>query len=310
MRHASIESYTRTPDSLGLRLTLTVLGLAAMAIVAWPAKSDPLPQISAKTIIWGGCGITKKAFMKELAEAFERKTGTHIELHGGGATKGIRGTADGSLDMGGSCRMTLPETHRSELLVELYPVAWDALAIIVHKDNPVGQLTSSQVKGILSGRVANWKELGGVDAPIHAYSRNGKISGVGYAIRQYLFQDPDQDFDTMYSVKSSGPLEKAVEKDPLAFGITGVSSARRRDVKIIGLDGIEPSYENVRDGNYVMYRPLYLVVPPIPDDEVVKFIKFARSEEAKVILRAHGTVPHGDALPLMKKALVFGIGMK
>ena len=248
--------------------------------------------------------------MKELATAFELQTGIHIALQGGGATKGIRDTASGKLDMGGSCRMTLPDADISEARVELYPIAWDALAVIVHKNNPLTNITSEQVKGILTGKLTNWKQLGGADAPIHSYSRNGMLSGVGYATRQYLFKNHNQRFNTLFSTKSSGPLEKAVVRDPLAIGITGISSARRRDVKVVGLDGFEPSYDNVKNGNYVMYRPLYLVTPTKPSDEVSSFIRFARSEQGRQIMRSHGTVPHADALRLMTKALIYGIGMK
>ena len=185
------------------------------------------------TISWAGCGITKKAFMKELAKAYESRTGVKVKLQGGGATKGIRQTAALTVDMGGSCRMSLPETDRSELHAGLHPVAWDALAIIANKKNPVNNLTTAQIKKIYTGKITNWKQLGGVDAPIRLYVRRGKISGVGYAIRQYIFKDSNFEFvtDKKYVTKSSGPLEKAVVKDPYAMGITGVSSARKRNVK-------------------------------------------------------------------------------
>ena len=267
---------------------------------------------SKSTLTWAGCGITKKAFMAELAAAFEKKTGTKILLEGGGATRGIRDTAEGKVDMGGTCRMSLPETDQIEWHGVLHPVAWDALAVILHKDNPVNAFSSEQIRKIYTGKIKNWKELGGPDKKIHLYVRKGKISGVGYTIRQYIFKDSTVDFvtDDKYRVRSSGPVEKAVEKDPYAMGITGVSSARRRNVKIIGVDGYVPSYENVRDGKYIFYRPLYLVTRQSPAAEILQFVKFAQSEEGKKIIRANGTVPHSDALHLMSKMLIYGFGMK
>ena len=152
--------------------------------------------------------------------------------------------------------------------------------------------------------------MGGTDAPIKLYVRRGKYSGVGYAIRQYIFQDEATEFVSDNVVKSSGPLEKAVEKDPLAVGITGISSARKRNVKIIGFDGKSPTYENVSNGNYGLYRPLYLVTSPQPSDKVKDFVAFARSEDGRKILRVNQTVPYKDAPHLMSKMLIYGFGVK
>jgi phosphate transport system substrate-binding protein len=261
-------------------------------------------------IYWAGCGITKKAFMAELATAYEAKSNVKVVLEGGGATRGIRDTVNLRIDLGGTCRMSLPETDHSELHASLYPVAWDALAIITHKDNPVDNYSREQIKALYTGKITNWKELGGPNAAIHLYVREGNISGVGYAIRQYLFQDGSIEFKTKYVTKSSGPLEKAIENDPYAIGITGVSSARKRDVKIASFDGKVPSYENVRNGNYGLYRPLYLVTGPSPTKKVQDFINFATSSEGEQIIRENGTVPYSDGLALMRKMLIYGFGVK
>ena len=260
------------------------------------------------TISWAGCGITKKAFMKEISKAYEKKTGIKIVLNGGGATRGIRDAATLKMDLGGACRMSLPEVDRVELHASLHPVAWDALAIIVNKKNPINTLSTKQIKAIYTGKITNWKQVGGKNAEIHLYVRRGTISGVGYAIRQYIFKDRNKKFKTKskYITKSSGPLEKAVVKDIYAMGITGVSSARKRNVKIIGFDGKVPSYANVASGKYTLYRPLYLVTNPSPSKKVKDFIKFVVSKEGRKIIRDNKTVPYKDAPALQAKMLVYG----
>ena len=262
------------------------------------------------TLRWAGCGITKKAFMAELAKAYEKKTGVKILLEGGGATRGLRDTATLKIEMGGSCRMSLPDSDRVELYSQLNPVAWDALVIIVHKSNPITNMSTDQIKDLYTGKLTNWKQLGGKDAPIKLYVRQGTISGVGYAIRQYIFKDGGMEFKTQYVVRSSGPLEKAVEKDPDAIGITGVSSARKREVKIIDFDGKTPSYDNLKDGKYKLYRPLYLVTSPGPSAQVKDFVSFAMSEEGRQILRNNHVVPYRDAPHLMSKMLVYGFDVR
>jgi len=265
-----------------------------------------------RTLVWAGCGITKKAFMAELAKAYERKTGVKIVLEGGGATRGIRDAVARKVDIGGSCRLTLPSENRSELYAQLQPVAWDALAVIAHPNNPLNNLTTQQIKAIYEGKIRDWKQLGLNSAPIHLYVRRGRISGVGYAIRQYIFQDSAKEFvtDSKYVVRSSGPLEKAVETDPYALAITGISSARKRHVKIMSIDNKSPTYENVRDGKYVWYRPLYLVTNPGPNPAIKQFLAFALSKEGRAVMRRNGTVPYQDAPNLMKKMLVYGFDVR
>ncbi|MEJ2181384.1 MAG: substrate-binding domain-containing protein, partial [Gammaproteobacteria bacterium] len=209
-----------------------------------------------------------------------------------------------------TCRMPLPEFNHSELYSTVHPVAWDALAVIVHPDNPIESFTTQQIRDIYLGKITNWKQLGGKNAPIHLYVRKSKISGVGYAVRQYIFQDSGIDFQTKYKVPSSGPLEKGIEKDPLAIGITGISSARKRNVKIAQFDGKSPTYENLRDGSYGLYRPLYLVTGPAPSQKVKDFLLFATSDEGRKVIRSTGTVPYQDALGLMSKMVIYGFGVK
>lgn len=282
--------------SLGITLAAGLLGMSvSSAVVAAPAGDD--------TLVWAGCGITKKAFMKELAAAYENKTGIHIDLKGGGATKGIRNAANGSIHIGGACRVSM-EKNALEKNAEQVPVAWDALAVIVNKNNPVDNITFQQLRDVYTGKITNWKQLGGKNAPIELYVRRGKISGVGYMLRELVFANYEKEFKGTHVVKSSGPLEKGVVKNPNGFGTTGISSAKRRDVKILKLEGKEPSYENIKKGDYLLYRPLYLVRKRDGSDpRVDAFIKFALSGEGKKVIRKAGTVPYADALVLVMKQL-------
>jgi phosphate transport system substrate-binding protein len=256
------------------------------------------------TLLWAGCGITKKAFMAELAKAYEKKTGIKIHLEGGGATKGIRKAAAGEIDIGGACRPVI-DGHPLERNAYQVPVAWDALVVIVHPDNPVVSITFQQLQDIYLGRIKNWKALGGPDKPLHLIARRGKISGVGRTLRTLVFANFNQEFtgaDTL--VRSSGPLERTIETDKLAIGTTGISSAKRRKVKILQLNGKEPSYENIENGDYVLYRPLYLVTRGNSASQMAKdFITYALSAEGRRIIRNAGTVPYSDAMGLVMKQI-------
>jgi len=277
-----------------MRTLFTLLSIALLLNMGQAIAEEPV------TLKWVGCGISKKAFMKELAAGYQKKTGVIIDIQGGGATRGIRETAANNSDMGGSCRYKIGSAPEESLAI-LEPVAWDALVVIVHPDNPVDNITFDQIRGIYLGKITNWKELGGNDAPIRLMARKGKISGVGRAMRKLVFANYNQEFKATEFVKSSGPLEKAVVKDVNAIGVTGISSARKRKVKNLKLDGKEPSYENIRKGEYGLYRPLYLAMNSGGKQyaEVKKFITYAHSREGRDIIRNNGTVPYLEALKLV-----------
>ena len=253
-------------------------------------------------LIWAGCGITKKAFMKELAIAYEKKTGVKIELQGGGATRGIRDVQTGKINIGGACR-SAHEFDRKERFVKQIPLAWDAIVFMVNKKNPLDDITLDQVRDIYEGRVTNWKQLGGHDAPIELYVRKSPISGVGQTLRELVLPDNEKGFTSRaHVVKSSGPAEKAVEKNRNAFTASGISSASRRDVKLLGVHGVKPSFDTIKDGSYMLYRPLYLVTRVrVKNPLVANFVEFATSDEGTEIIRTTGTVPFGDALNLLAK---------
>lgn len=257
---------------------------------------------------WAGCGISKAAFMSEMVAAYENKTGVKINLVGGGATKGIRRVSNHEMDIGGTCRHVIekegsPMTHPEERRVQLTPVAWDALVVITHKDNPIETISSEQLRQVYKGKITNWKELGGQDAPIELYARKGKVSGVGRTLRELLFYNYEEEFVAKHVVDSTGPLERAMEKNPNGIGTTGVSSARKlvknKTAKILKLDGKESNYENIKSGQYVLYRPLYIVTNlQEKNPEVAKFVHFVSSEAGKAIMRKAGTVPYEDAVGL------------
>ncbi len=278
---------------------LMVLGLTFSVSAVFAADSEEKQE----ALHWAGCGITKKAFMKELAAEYEKIYGVPFVLEGGGATKGIRRVKDRSVDLGGSCRPKLPGVAE-ERYVHMTPVAWDALVVMVHKDNPVSDISLRQVKDLYEGKITNWKELGGYDAPIELLVRKGKISGVGYTLRQLIWGNPDQEFKGSKEYPSSGPLEKAIETNPNAIGISGISSASKRNVKLLALEGKTPSLENIQSGNYLLYRPLYITYMARNNPrlkEIKRFIAFALSKQGRKIIRAQGVVPYLDAIGLTSK---------
>lgn len=271
-------------------VTAVVAGLAFFACAAGQAAGADLLK-------WTGCGITKNAFMQEAVTAYKAKTGTSISLSGGGATKGIRAANSGEADIGGNCRPALPDIFAAEEGdAYMTVVAWDAVVPIVHKDNPVDDISSQQLKDVMLGNITNWKELGGPDAAIVVVARQGKHSGVGMLARQIIFEDENIDFAAnALLLQSTGPVENKVKSDPLAIGLTGISSAVKRiekneSMKVLKVGGKEATVANIGSGAYPTFRPLYLTTKGKPAGEAKKFIDWLLSDEGQAVVEKAGTV--------------------
>ena len=254
------------------------------------------------TLSWRGCGITKKAFMEKCAQVYTEKTGTNIRLSGGGATLGIEAAGQGGADFGGTCRSCLASRKEDQLPIAMTVVAWDALVVVVHPDNPLDSITQAQLKAVLQQQITNWSALGGKSERIITIARKGKSSGVGYMTRLLIFGDADADYGKrVIRLQSRGPVEELLEETRNGIAVTGVSSARLRKLKILKVDGIEPSMGNISSGKYLYYRPLYLAHPDKLSAEQDQFLTWLLSAEGQEVIRLQGTVNLQDGVSLALK---------
>lgn len=268
-----------------------------------------------KKITWTGCEISKLGFMHELADTYGKRHNIQFALSGGGATKGIRDVVKGDVHMGGSCR--LPFSRRSSitpaeqkgLILEqdslLIPIGWDALLVVVHRDNPAINISVKELKKILKGEITNWESLKGSNGKtgkFNLYVRTGKISGVGRTLRQTIFDNTHEDFaKTAIYKNASGGIEKAIEGDVNGIAVTGYSSAKKRPgLKALSLNGYENSMDNLAAGKYPIYRVLLLTVmkESLKDPDIRDFIIYAKGREASKVIKSAGTLPFSSGLSL------------
>ncbi len=273
-----------------------------LAVLALGPSSAPGQTVA--SLKWVGCETSYSAYVADLARAFEANTGVVVALETLDATAGIRSVAAMSADIGGSSRFAV-EGEEREAAATLSPVAWGALVAIVHPDNPVTDISFSRLRDLYRGRIRNWKELGGEDQPLALFGRSDELSGVGFSLRQLLYGNVSREIALTRSFESSRALEEAVQATPGAIALTGVSNALKRRVKILSLEGVAPSYDNIKSGAYPLYRPLYLVTNTASEKRPVveQFVEFAYSPEGMAIMRRNGVVPYNDALHLVMKKL-------
>jgi phosphate transport system substrate-binding protein len=290
--------------------------LACTAVITSILTVPAHATTTSKEIRWVGCGISRAGFMQDLADAYQKKTGIKVVIDGGGATRGIRDVAKGASDLGGSCRLPLVyqsgdgrwNVESQERHVKMIPVGWDALVVIVHKENRMlDNISQQQLRDIYTGKITTWRELGAnSDQPINLYARDGKISGVERTMRQLLFNNPELEFTVRAaSLPSSGKIEEAVEKDPYGLAVSGFSSSSRKALKPLNLDGVTPTRETVKSGKYMLYRLLFLVAGDEyrANPDVAKFIDYALSAEGQRVIDKAGTLPYRHGLNLMHNGL-------
>ena len=224
-----------------------------------------------------------------LGEAFMEETGANFTYNATGSGTGIKAVKDGTCDIGLSSRY-LKDSEKAEGLKETV-LAIDGIAIIVHTDNPVADLTLQQIAAIFKGEITNWGEVGGKDGGIVCIGRE-ESSGT----RDGFESITNTEDACVYrqELTSNGAVLTAVAENPNAIGYVSLSSVKDT-VKAISVGSVAPSEESVKDGSYAVQRPFVLVTreDAVLSETAEEFFNFATSPAAYEIITAAGVVPAG-----------------
>ncbi|MGQ9553280.1 MAG: phosphate ABC transporter substrate-binding protein [Anaerolineae bacterium] len=245
------------------------------------------PRSEAAGIILAG-STSVQPFAELLAEDFAHRypDSPIINVQGGGSTAGIEAALTHTADIGMSSR-DLKEKERGAGLTS-EPIAYDAIAIVVHLDNPVSALTSEQVRAIFSGRIGNWRQVGGEDRPIIIITRE-EGSGTRGAFEEMLMKG-ERISDLALRQDSNGAVRVIVSSDRAAIGYISLGIVGNV-VKPVALDGVLPSVEAALAGQYPLVRPFLFVLNGQPSRPAQRFIDFVLSADAQAILAKEGLIP-------------------
>lgn len=210
-----------------------------------------------------------------------------ITIAGGGSGAGIKQVGEGLVDIGNSGRAaTEAEVNRYGL--EMVKWAIDGVAAVTNPANPVKELTSRELMDIFAGKIANWKELGGKDAPITVYTRD-KASGTRSVFWKKALKK-GAIMDHAHVVVSNGAMKTAVGNDPSALGYVSVGFIDDR-VFPVALDGITPTMETVKLGTYNVARGLYSNTKGEPKGLAKKFIDYLLAGNGQKLAADKGFIP-------------------
>lgn len=175
-----------------------------------------------------------------------------------------------------------------------YKVALDGLSVYVNPENPLKELTVAQVGDIFTGKIKNWKEVGGPDAPITIYSRENS-SGTYEFFKEHVLKG--QDFAaSAQTMPGTAALVQAVTKDKGGIGYGGAAYGGGAKHLLIKADesspAIDPTEENIENGTYPIWRYLYVYVNPSLDKgEVGAYLKWIRSDDGQKYVKDVGYFP-------------------
>ncbi len=226
--------------------------------------------------------------MKEIAQKIMGlNPDIQISIAGGGSGVGIKQVGEGLVNIGNSGRRpTDDEIARYQL--KLYQWAIDGVALVVNPKNRVKALTKAQVIDIYSGKIDNWKALGGEDRRINVYTRD-EASGTREVFWEKAI-DKGQIVARANVVVSNGAMKSAVAQDPYSIGYVSVGHIDPT-VAPISLDGVTPTIQTVKNGTYKVSRGLFSNTKGEPTGLTKKFIDFLFTPEGKSIIQKQGFIP-------------------
>jgi len=268
------------------RIASIILALIALTLLPAPSSG---PE-AAEQLTASGCSVSTVGYLTDLAGEYERRTGVKVVVRGGGSAVGIEDLRSAKVDFAAACRSKSAGDPED---VSFIQVAWDALVFIVHPSNPLTSLSLDNVRAIYAGGTTSWQQVQGANSPIKVFisrSRQG-LSGVEASTNALVLKgrEPVETANTLF-LASTAIVEQMVETTPEGFATTGYTSARKRRVKMLKVDGIAPTVGSIVQQRYPLKRPLYILLPKDPKPAARKFVDFVLSRDGQKYLRSLNVV--------------------
>lgn len=273
------------------------MSIKQMLYVGFTSFLTCLPICSAQTIRAKGSD-TLKPLAERWAQIYERKnTGVHLEVSGGSSGPGIAALLKGDTDIAEASR-PLNDSEKEEFRkarktpVDVV-VALDAVEILVNPANTIDSLSMEEVKGIFSGTITNWNQVGGFNRTINLYGRDSS-SGTRAFLQEYVLHgNPYAPGVTEFPAYA--PLIAAVTKDKDGICYAGLGAGRglkHLSIRIVtDGKGIEPSAQNIKSARYPLSRELHWFLLSHPTGHLRELCLWVLSSEAQEIVEKEGFIP-------------------
>ena len=269
-----------------MKLAKKVIGITAAAAVCAGMMAG-CSSNSSSSVTTGGSTSVEKVVGAFIEAFMQANPDVDVTYDPTGSGAGITGASEGTLDIGLSSRALKDEETAQGLTGTTF--ALDGIAIIVNNENTVEDLTLEQIKGLATGEITNWSEVGGPDAPVVLI---GREAGSGTRDGFESIVDVEDACKYEQELNSTGGVIAAVASNPNAFGYASLSAVEDT-VKAVTVGGVAATEETVQDGSYQIQRPFVFVTKDGAEENAAAqaFMEFALSEEAADLIRGAGAVP-------------------
>lgn len=227
-----------------------------------------------------------------------------IAVTGGGSGTGIAALINGTVDIANASREMKSEEIAGARAKGIEPVqhtvARDAIAVVIHPDNPVDGMTIPQLAAIFTGEIINWQETGGQDRPIVLLSRESN-SGTYVCFLEQVVRQGDKESEALFSpdallMPSSEGISSEVRQNPNAIGYDGLGyvTPDQKTLAVAGGEGrpyVKPSVETVNNAAYPIARPLYMYTNGQPSGAIRDYLEWIIGPEGQAIVQELGFVP-------------------
>ncbi len=252
------------------------------------AGADP-EALSGKLIITGSSTIAP--LVAEIGKRFEaRYPGVRVDVQSGGSSRGVTDARSGLADIGMVSRALKSE----EADLESFAIARDGVGIILHRDNPVNELSDQQIVDIYVGKITDWSEAGGNVVPITVVNKAEGRSTLELFLHYFKLENSQIKAHVVIGENQQGI--KTVAGNPGAIGYVSIGTAEFEEgqgtpIKLLPIGGIAATVENVRNGRFPLSRPLNLVTKGPAAGLAKAFIEFSRSGDVHDLIEAQFFVP-------------------
>ena len=294
LRYVDISMYRSTHifhqtiiGSLVSLLCLSFMGTPGLAMA-----QTATDQLSGKLVITGAS--TLAPLIAEIGKRFESlHLRVRVDVQTGGSSRGVADARQGLADIGMVSRAMKDE----EKDLQAFPVARDGVGIILHKDNPVQALTDEQVVAIYTGKITNWKDVGGKDASITVVNKAEGRSTLEVFLHYFKLKNMDIKAQVVIGDNEQGV--KTVAGNRNAIGYVSIGTAEYDEsqgvpIKLLPTGGIPASTETVRNGTFPISRPLHIVTRTPPVGLAKAFIDYTQSKAVHDIITQQYFVPLAD----------------
>lgn len=271
------------------RIAMLLVATALVVAMVGCTPTTPVDESVTVTII-GSTSVEK--LIISLSDQFGVNNDNYtFDVQAPGSSAGVKAAIDGTADLGMASReLTADEKTKG---LEEHVIALDGIAVVVHPDNPVSNLTQDQITDIFAGRITNWKEVGGNDQEILLVSREAG-SGTRTAFEELLNLIEDKQSiiaeDRAIFAESTNSVAQNVQDKVEAIGYISLGSMRD-EVKALDVDGVPCSMENVQARTYKVARPFLLLTGGAASAEVQAFLDFIFSDAGQTVVADQGFIP-------------------